>query len=123
MREIIFKELTSLKARKKNIFFKEIFEKDGVIAKTQRRSFYFIKEIKAITAGQELKDWLNSQSAGRPLNKRQFHIFKERNDELGEDKVICKILGTFYAIVNKKIYTIAFMSYFKACVMRATLAK
>lgn len=123
MREITFKELTSVKARKKNISFKEVFEKDGVIAKTERRSFYFIKEIKSVAVGQELKDWLNSHGAGRSLNKRQFHIFKEHNDELDEDKVICKILGTLYAIVDKKIYTIVFMSYFKTCIMKRALAK
>ena len=123
MREVIFKELTSLSSRKKNVFLKEVFEKDGVMTKTERRSFYFIKEVKCLNDGQDLENWLKASNDRSIVNDRRFQILKKHSDENGEDKVICKISGTFYAILDKRIYTIVFMSYFKACVMKAIPTK
>lgn len=122
MREVVFKELTSIESRKKNIFLREVFEKDGVIAKTERRSFYFIKEIKHVEGSEAMNEWLNSQDTD-PLNKRHFHIYKEHNDTLGEDKIICKISGVFYAVVDRRIYTIAFLNSFKVSFIKMSLAK
>ena len=123
MREVIFKELTSLSSRKKNVVLKEVFEKDGVMTKTERRSFYFIKEVKCLNDGQDLENCLKAANDRGIVNNRRFQILKKHSDETGEDKVICKISGTFYAILDKRVYTIAFMSCFKACIMKATLTK
>ena len=123
MRQVIFKELTSLSSRKKNVVLKEVFEKDGVTAKTERRSFYFIKEVKCLNDSHDLENWLKVSNDRGIVNDRRFQILKKHSDENGEDKVICKISGTFYAVVDKRIYTIAFMNYFKACIMKPTLTK
>jgi len=121
MREILFKNLTSVNRRKKDIVLKEVFEKDGVHARTERRCFYFIKAVAHLDENKDLQGWINSHGNAAKVNKRHFHIMKEHNDKMGEDKVICKIGGTFYAIINKSIYTIAFLHSFKACFIKATL--
>jgi hypothetical protein len=114
MREILFKDLTSIASRKKDIFLKEVFERDGVVAKTERRCFYFIKDVLSVDGPDRLQEWLNSQNETPPVKKRHFYILKEHSDSLGEDKVICKIAGTFYAIAGQNVYTIAFLHSFKA---------
>lgn len=114
MREVIFKDLTSIASRKKDIFLKEVFEKDGVLARTERRCFYFIKDLIHLDGADALQQWLNSQNEVGPMNKRHFYILKEHNDRLGEDKVVCKIAGTFYAISGQSVFTIAFLHSFKA---------
>lgn len=123
MREVVYKNLTSIGSRKKDIFLKEIFEKDGLTAKTERRCFYFIKDIKHMETDEELKKWLATEGEAKGLNKRQFHIMKEHSDAHLEDKIICKILGTFYAVINKSIYTIGFMHSFKVRFAKPSLAK
>jgi hypothetical protein len=123
MREVLFKNLTSVGSRKKDIFLKEIFEKDGVVAKTERRCFYYIKDIKRMESEGELQNWITGQDNTNGINKRQFHIMKEHNDAHLEDKIICKILGTFYAVMNKTVYTIGFMHSFKARFEKPSLAK
>ena len=123
MREVTFKNLTQLKSRKKDIFLKEVVEKDGVIAKTERRCFYFIKDITHLDEGKDLEKWVDSQNNTEPISKRHFHILKEHSDGLGEDKLICKIAGTFYAVVDKNIYTIAFLHSFKVTFVKASCAK
>ncbi|MEI6862872.1 MAG: hypothetical protein WCK38_00520 [Candidatus Omnitrophota bacterium] len=123
MREVIFKNLTSLASRKKDIVLKEVFEKDGVMAKTERRCFYFIRRVDRLSADDTLDKWITSQGAGGSPNSRRFHILKEHNDSINEDKVICRIEGEFFAVVNMNIFTIGFLHYFKVRFERKAMAK
>lgn len=113
MREVVYKNLTSLSSRKKDIFVKEVFEKDGITAKTERRCFYFIKEIIHLDTSEEMQKWVAKQGDVSAVRKRHFYIFKQHTDCPGEDKLICKVLGNFYAIVNNNVYDIAFLQSFK----------
>lgn len=121
MREILFKELTSGNLRKKDTVLREAFEKDGIQAKTERRCFYFIKDIMQAQDANGLQEWFNSQKNPETQEKRQFHIMKEHNDVIGEDKVICKISGTFYAVFNNTVYSIGFLHSFKVRFVKPNL--
>lgn len=121
MREVLFKHLSSVESRKKDILLKEVFEKDGVIARTERRCFYFIKDVANLKKGDDLQNWLDSHedNGRKPTGTRHFHIRKEHNDWQNQDKLFCKIAGVFYAVVDKKIYTIAFLHSFKVSFVKA----
>ena len=123
MREVIFKNLTSLTSRKKDIVLKEVFEKDGVLAKTERRCFYFIRRVDQLSGGNTLDKWIASQAPMGSPNTRRFHILKEHSDAANEDKVICRIEGEFFAVVNMTVFTIGFLHYFKARFERNAMAK
>ena len=123
MREIVFKNLTSPNLRKKDTVLREVFEKDGVVAKTERRCFYFIKDVMHLDDAAAMQKWLDDQKKPANVERRHFCILKEHNDSLGEDKVICKICGTFYAVVNNRIYTVGFLHSFKVCFSKPSLAK
>lgn len=123
MREVVFKNILSDNSRVKNIFLQEVFERDGVLARTERRCFYFIKDVTPIGQVESIKKWVDRKNAVESLGKRHFHIFKEHNDSHFEDKLICKIIGTFYAIVNNNVYTVAFMHSFKVRFTKARLEK
>lgn len=122
MREVLFKNLWSAQAHKKDILLKEAFERDGVAARTERRSFYFIKDVLHLKSDEELHKWVNFQDNRNEPVKRHFHIMKEHNDLNGTDRFICKILGTFYAVVDRDIYTIAFLHSFKVSFAKNSLA-
>jgi len=121
MREVLFKNLWSARAHKKDILLKEIFERDGIVAKTERRSFYFIKNVIHLQTDEELNKWVGMQDSRNDPVQRHFHIMKEHSDMQGIDKFICKILGTFYAVVDRDIYTIAFLHAFKVSFVKNTL--
>lgn len=121
MREVLFKNLCSVQAHKKDILLKEVFERDGVTARTERRSFYFIKNIMHLASEEELNRWVNAQDGKNEPVKRHFHILKEHSDMLGVDKFMCKIFGTFFAVVDHDVYTIAFLHSFKVCFARTSL--
>jgi len=121
MREMVFKNLTSVNSRKKDITLKEMFERNGVMAKTERRCFYFIKDITHLQTYEDVQKWLNCKNDIAIAGKRNFYIYKEHNDDVCEDKVMCKIAGTFYAVINKDVYTIAFLHSFKVRFFKASV--
>ena len=123
MREVVYRNLTSAHSGKKDVLLKEVFERDGVTAKTERRSFYFIKELVHLNSDEELQAWVGSQNNRSEPAKRHFHIMKEHSDALGTDKFVCKILGLFYAVLERDIYTIAFLHSFKINFTRGSLIK
>ena len=123
MREVVYKNLTSSNSRKKDIFLREIFEKDGVVARTERRCFYYIKDIIHLEDPNDLQKWLNAQKKPETLTKRQFYVYKEHSDSLGEDRLLCKILGTFYAVVDQCVYTVVFLHSFRVRFSKGTLTK
>lgn len=113
MREVIFKNLISENLRKKEISLSEIFERNGVVAKSERRCFYYIKKVSQMEDENDLKNWIVAQDDASGSHRRHFHIMKEHRDGTGEDKLICKIAGTFYAVMNRNVYTIGFLHSFK----------
>lgn len=123
MREVIFKNLTSVQSRKKDILLKEVFERNGIKARTERRSFYFIKDVNHLESDEELRKWVSSQADVNAPVKRHFHIMKVHNDNLGTDRFLCKILGIFYAVVDRDVYTIAFLHSFKINFLNTSAAK
>ena len=123
MREVIFKNLTSFQSRKKDIFLQEVFEKDGVLAKTERRCFYFIKNVAELEQKGDIQKWLDAQNNNPSTAKKHFYIFKEHSDAHGEDRLLCKIAGTFYAVVNDKVYTIGFLHSFRVRFQKEILGK
>ena len=123
MREVIFKNLTSFQSRKKDIFLQEVFEKDGVLAKTERRCFYFIKNVADLEQKGDIQKWLDAQNNSQSTAKKHFYIFKEHSDAHGEDRLLCKIAGTFYAVVNDKVYTIGFLHSFRVRFQKEILGK
>lgn len=118
MREVVFKNLTSITSRKKDIVLREIFHKDGIVSVTERRSFYYIKDITHLDNENDLQAWITTQNAAGTSSKRHFYIFKEHNDKLGEEKILCKIAGTFYVIVDNTVFTVAFLHSFRASFQR-----
>jgi hypothetical protein len=123
MREVLFKDLTSISSRKKDIVLKEAFERDGLSAKTERRCFYFIKDVIDLKTEDDVHNLLELQAKSPGAKKRHFYILKEHNDSLGEDKLVCKVAGTFFAIVGQRAYTIAFLHSFKVRFAKVSLAK
>src|SRR3989338_8684032 len=103
MHELTFKHRNNIKDRMNDILVRETFEKDGVVARTERRCFYFIKNVAPLNGEDDLQEWVSGQGNAETVQRRHFHILKGHDEGLGEDKLICKIAGTFYAVVDKNV--------------------
>ena len=112
MRELLFKNNTTWDHNKRDIFVQEAVEKDGVLARTTRRCLYFIKEKRHVKDPNDLKK-LAEMKMGDEQTQRHFHVLKQRDTTLGVDKLMCKVAGTFYAMIDEYLYSIVFIHTFK----------
>ena len=119
MRELTFKNTTTWSHNKRDIFVEETVEKDGVLAKTTRRCVYFIKEKRHVKNHNDLKKLAEMKFSDNQA-KRHFHVLKERDSGDGVDRLMCKVAGTFYAMIDEYLYAIVFVHTFKIsfCAMR-----
>jgi hypothetical protein len=123
MRDIVFKTLTSLESKKRDLFIQETVERDGVLATTERRCRYFIvgrehiKDINDIEALSALK------FEKAPSKKKHCYVLKVHDTQHGADKLLCKMAGVFYAIYGNDIYCIAYVHSFKITFTLAGIGK
>lgn len=113
MRELLFKSSTSTASKKRDLFVQESFEKDGILARTERHCRYFILGTAHIDDPDDIEKLSSLKMENMPHKKRHYYILKVRDDRLGEDRLVCKIAGTFYAVSGSDIYCIAFVHSFK----------
>ncbi len=113
MREVVFQALTTPENQKRDFRVNEVTEKDGVIARTQRRCFYFILCKTHIDDINDLEKLAGLKAAKMPQRKRHYYILKVHNALHGEDKLIYKVAGSFFAVCGSDLYCIAFLHSFK----------
>ncbi len=112
MRELLYKNLISKDRNKRDVFVSETVTKNGISASSQRRCLYFVKEKIEIDKTTDLKKLLKMKKYNQDSSKR-FHILKVHDSKAGVDKLICKLMGSFYAIAGKTIYRIVYVHSFK----------
>jgi len=122
MRELLFKNLTSGNAHRRDLFISEMVTQGNVVIRTQRRSVYFVKnctKVKDVSNLDELKK-LNDNGE---LKKRHFYVIKKHNNQTGEDGLFCKVRGFLYVVVGNSVYLIEFINAFKINVKKGELSK
>ena len=112
MRELLFKNITSMDHKKRDVFVEEVVVRGGIEAKTTKRCLYFIKSKVPVNKPIDIKE-LSEMNKNGEEEKRHFHVLKEHDTELGIDRLMCKVAGTFYAMVNNHLYSIVFIHTFK----------
>ena len=98
MRDLVFKNLTSLDGRRKKIASCEIVDKEGVHSVIRR---HFVCTV------QEIAD----ADARRP--DPYLRLLKEKNTQEQREKFFCKIKSNMLAVNQHKIYLIRFMHTLK----------
>ncbi len=112
MRELLYKNFSSRDHKKRDVFVSETVTKNGIRACSERRCLYFIQDKIEINNATDLKKLMAIKKKNQD-NHKHFHILKEHDTKAGEDKLICKLMGTFYAVVGKTIYCIVYIHSFK----------
>lgn len=99
MRDLIFKNLTSLEKKRKILATSEIVDKQGVRSIIRRHFIYIVKEIKG------------SPEVKRPLP--YVYVLKERNNRLQEEKFFCRMKGSVFTVCNGRLFLILYMHSLK----------
>jgi len=109
MRKLIFKNLYSKKARKREVRIEEIVRENGCISKTVKKSLYFVKNVCTIESQDAFQKFVHEKKKSGEDKKRTFHVMKTHSDENKSDSVLCKAMGAFYIVVGQDIYNIVFL--------------
>jgi len=112
MRDILFKNLTSLDHHRRDIFLSEASEQNGVTTKTQKHFIYFIRDHEFLDGPQKLEDWLKKYSRKGP-RLRNLTVVKSYNSKAGEEKFEVKIVGNLYVLREQDIFNVDFTQVFK----------
>lgn len=112
MRQLLFRNMTSGDRKKRDISVRESVAKNGILATSERRCLYFIKEKINISNTTDFVKLARIKKESRKGNRR-FHVLKIHDSKTGTDKLICKLKGTFYAVIGRVVYCIVFIHSFK----------
>lgn len=113
MREIVYKNLTKTASKKRDVSIEEITEKNGLVSSTTKRSMYFIRDVHCMKSKGEFSTWLEKRKKNTNLTKKFFHIYRKFSEETKEDKLVCKMRGSFYIISGMSVYNIVFVHILK----------
>ncbi len=113
MREILYKNLTDIDSKKRDLCIREVVEKDGVTARIEKRCIYFVREIICLKDPSDLECLKSLKETNEAWKKRHFHILRKHNSDSGEDKLVCKVAGTLYAIIGQYVFCVAFIQSLK----------
>jgi len=108
MRELVFKNITSLDRRRKITYTSEINEKDGLRSIIHRHFIYVIKEEDAENI-PEIKNL-------SPI----LYILREHNKKEQREKFLCRIKGIFYVINNGRLFSIFYRHSLKISLIALT---
>ena len=123
MREVVFRNLTSAAARKRDISVEEIVERDGLVSATLKRSIYFVRGVHQVKSEEELKRWVEERKENSVINKKFFHILRKCSTKDNEDKLICKMRGSFYIIAGNSVFNIVFVHAIRIKLSKAMAEK
>ncbi len=113
MREILYKNLTNLDSKKRDLYIREVVERDGITARIEKRCIYFVREIICIKDPSDLECLKSLKETNEAWKKRHFHVLRNHNSNTGEDKLTCKVAGTLYAIIGQYVFCVAFIHSLK----------
>jgi hypothetical protein len=104
MRDLLFKNLTSVDGKRRRITNSEIVCKEGVRSIIRRHFVYLVKEINPEFARQ-------GKAEGGSVS--QVYILKEHSRRDQREKFFCKIKSSIYAMNRGKLLQILFMHTLK----------
>ena len=94
MRDLLYKNLTSVDRSRKVIASSEIADKQGIHSVVRRHFAYMVKQVE-------------NTSITKP--QPYLYVLKQRNTQKKQDRFFCKIKGSMFAINSGKIYLIYFL--------------
>lgn len=112
MRDILFKNLTSLDHHRRDIFFSESFAYKGVTTKTQKHFIYLIQDRQLLDKPEKLESWIKKY-AGKGPHLKNLSVLKSYDSKVGEEKFEVKIAGNLYILREQDIFNVDFTQIFK----------
>jgi hypothetical protein len=94
MRDLVFKNLTSLDKRRKVLWASETITEDGILTKIHKYLIFIVKESK--------------KEDVRPTQQPEIYVIKHRDTHVKTEKLQIKMKGSIYCLSKQKYFYITF---------------
>jgi 5'(3')-deoxyribonucleotidase len=111
MKKIIHRDVFGANPRKREVSVEETIDRIGATIHKRRSSKYYIEEKMTSTDVKELEKWIEEHKS-RGL-KKNCHVFRELNTSTGVNKVVCKVMGEFFAVWGETAVKILYVNEIK----------
>ena len=112
MRDIVFKNMTTLDHHRRDIFLSEAFVQNGVATKTQKHFVYFVHDHAYLDNPEKLEAWMRKYVNKGP-HLKNLSVLKSFDSKVGEERFEVKIAGNLYILREQDIYNVDFTQIFK----------
>lgn len=104
-RDIVVRSLTSTDWRSRDCLVTEVMRQGDLVTTVSRRCTYHIESCVTIPAASDSIRWAQALDPHPP---RQVFVTKEFDPEVGNERVIYKVLGYFYVVMDREIVCIGY---------------
>jgi len=112
MKELVYKNIDGENPRKKEVSIEESDSRFRTCVVKKWICKYFIKSRHETRSARELEQWI-AKARIDSRKKRKCHILKQIDARLGETKIVCKVLGEFYAVRGLTAFKIMYVNVLK----------
>lgn len=123
MRDIFIKNITSPNHRRKTLSITEMIEKDGVLARAEKKFCYFVCEKSVKDEFENYKELIEHPETPYQKKDRHVSIKKIYDNAAGVGQMVYRVIGSFYIMHNFKIFAVVFMHSIKFDMLSESLAK
>ncbi len=112
MRDILFKNMTSIDHQRRDIFLSEHFVDNGITTRTQKHFIYYVRDHAFLDQPEKLEQWIKRYVSKGPRLKN-LSVTKSYNSMDGEERFEVKIVGNLYVLREQDIFNVDFTQVFK----------
>ena len=105
MREIRVRNLTSDDCLKRDCLVTELMDQGDYTTRVVRRCTYRVESQTVLPATEDSIRWAMHLD---PHPGRQVFVTKELDPDTGEERVVYKVLGHFYVVMNRVVFCIGY---------------
>ena len=105
MREILVRNLTSADWLKRDCVVSELIRQGEYATKVLRRCTYNVESKTELPATCDSIQWAKNID---PLPPRQVFVTKDADPESGGERVVYKVLGHFYVVLERSVFCIGY---------------
>ena len=105
MREILVRNLTSSDWLKRDCVVTWLMSQGDYATKVIRRCTYHVESKTAMPSLSDSVQWAHNLD---PLPPRQVFVTKDLDPDTGGERVVYKVLGHFYVVLERDVYCVGY---------------
>ncbi len=119
MKKLVYKDVRGSNPKKREVSVEEINDKSESRVSKKWICKYFVKDKFESKDTNRLKNWV--KTGKKSVRANNHHILREVNTKTGENKIVCKVLGEFFAITGYTAYKIVYVNEIRIYIGEASL--